>query len=254
MKRIGIMGAMAVETAVLIENLQNRQVVKKFGLSFYTGILQGQDVVIVSGGIGTVNAGAATAVLLSHFQIDAVIFTGVAGGLGEAATGDVVIGTKSILYGYGELSQTHYQPRATQNPVEQDAMNPLFFEADGELLEVAETAVHTTTLPPLACYQAGYQPQILTGVIVTEDIYSISQERNEKMMADYGCIAFEMEGAAMAQICHQQNVPCLLIRAISNPANEGGAEQNVYQQCKTETARNAQLVVLAIMRQLKMRV
>ncbi len=94
---IGILGAMAVETAVLIQQLENRQVVQKFGLSFFTGSLRGQEVVIASGGIGTVNAGAATAVLLTHFQPDAVIFTGIAGGLGEAMTGDVVIASKAIL-------------------------------------------------------------------------------------------------------------------------------------------------------------
>jgi adenosylhomocysteine nucleosidase len=227
--------------------LEQRQVVEVLGLRFYVGVLRGQNVVVVAGGIGTVNAGVATAVLLTHFQPQAVIFTGVAGGLGQAVTGDVVIGTKAILYGYGEWSEQGYQPRQTQNPVEADADNPLYFDADPNLLAVAQAAAKTVVLPPLACYQPEYTPKFLTGIIATEDVYSISSERNERMLAEVGCVAFEMEGAAAAQICYQQRVPCLLIRAISNPANELGTAENVYRRCKAETARNAQLLVLAMM-------
>ena len=247
MKPIGIMGAMAVETAVLIAEMTQRQVVTHLGLQFHVGLLRGQAVVIVSGGIGTVNAGAATAVLLTHFQPQALIFTGVAGGLGQALTGDVVIGSKAILYGYGELSQTAYQPKQTQNPIQADAHNPLYFEADPRLFALAQAAAKTAVLPPLACYGTGYTPKFLTGTIATEDVYSIDSQRNEQILADYDCVAFEMEGAAAALICHQQQIPCLLVRAISNPANEMGAAENVYRRCKAETARNAQLLVLAIM-------
>jgi len=188
--------------------------------------------------------------VLATLTPDRVVCVGVAGGLEPALLGDVVIGSGLIAHGFGQLSAEGFVATPTEPPRPDGRSNPLVFPADAALLAAARRASAGLALVPLDCVGDGRVPAFHVGVIATEDAYSIDERRNRGMQADHGCVAFEMEGAAIAQICHQNGVPFLAIRAISNPATEAAACDGVYRRCKHETARCAQQVVLALLEQL----
>jgi adenosylhomocysteine nucleosidase len=243
---IGIIGAMEVEVELLVDELEEPTVIDRRGLRFFAGTLRHTEVVVVVGGIGTVNAAACTAVLLDAFEPTAVLCTGVAGGLSPALVGDVVIGSATISLGHGQLTVEGLTPTPTEPPL-QERQNPLLFSAGPNLLAAGRAVADTHEFSSLECVPDDRTPKFLTGVIATEDAYSINGARNRRMLETYGCVAFEMEGAAIAQICHQAGVPFLAVRAISNPADEAGAAEGVYGRCKAETARSAQVVVLNLL-------
>jgi adenosylhomocysteine nucleosidase len=246
---IGVIGAMGVEVDLLLDEMELSAVVERVGLTYSVGSLRGCEVVVVVGGVGTVNAAAATAMLIDEFDPVAVLCTGVAGGLPPAITGDIVIGSAVISLGHGDLSADGFTPTPTEC-ARPDGPNPLLFAADPGLLAAARSVGGTLALAPLNCMADKRVPRFRTGVIATEDAYSIDGARNQHMLESYGCIAFEMEGAAIAQICHQSNVPFLCVRGISNPADEAGAALGVYQRCKHETARSSQVVILDLLARL----
>ena len=100
MKVIGIIGAMDEEVSRLKENMQVKKVEKKACMEFFEGDLAGKDVVIVRSGIGKVNAGICTQILVDDFGVDAVINTGVAGSLrNEINIGDIVLSTDALQHG-----------------------------------------------------------------------------------------------------------------------------------------------------------
>ena len=247
---IGIVGAMEVEVDLLVEEMDISSTIERVGLTYFAGHLRGCEVVVVVGGVGTVNAAAATALLVHEFEPTAVVCTGVAGGLPPAMTGDVVIGSAVISLGHADLTASGLTPKPTEPP-RPDGPNPLFFDAGPELLAAACDASEAFSLRRPECISVDRDPRFHLAVVATEDAYSIDGARNQQMLESYGCIAFEMEGAGIAQICHQAGVPFLAIRAISNPADEAGAELGVYPLCKHETARTAQLVVLDVLGRLE---
>ena len=175
-------------------------------VGLHIGVLRGHDVAVAVGGVGTTNAAAATAALSATVSPDAVVCLGVAGGLAPALVGDVVIGSGLISYGYGHLDADGFTPKPTEPPRPGGRTNPLVFPTDPELFAAARRAADDVTLAPLQCTGDGRGPGVHTGVIATEDAYSVDSRRNAAMLADHGCLAFEMEGAAIAQICHQNDV------------------------------------------------
>ena len=248
---IGIIGAMEIEVDLLIEEMQTSEILEVVGFELHVGVLRGHDVAVAVGGIGTTNAAAATAALLATVAPESVICVGVAGGLDPAFVGDVVLGTGLIQYGYGSLDADGFTPTTTEPPRAAGRTNPLIFPTDPALLTAAQHAAASITLDPLECAGDGRVPGFHTGVIATEDAYSIDAQRNGRMQATHGCLAFEMEGAAIAQVCHQNDVRFLAIRAISNMATEADHLAGVYTRCKHETGRSAQRVVLGLLDQLR---
>ena len=242
-KPIAIIGAMPIELAWLQRQLTATEVKNHFGLAFHTGRLGDKRVVVVVGGVGLVNSAAATALLIERFQPAAIVFTGVAGGLGDVRPGDVVIGEKTVQYDFGQLERTGMTMWETFQPSFSDR-NPLFFPADADLLKVAQGVATQVKLPTLAYDELTYRPKIVTGIIATKNFFSADGAYNAHIQDQTGCIALEMEGAAVAQICFQQDVPCLVIRSISNMANETNETGlAVYRQLKKPTAENAQRLV-----------
>ena len=162
-------------------------------------------------GIGSVNSGAGTALVLERFHPSAVIFNGVAGALGGMEPGDVVLGQRSIQYGFAFLDDKGYNPWPTFALNGTDR-NPLYFEADPVLLAAGQRAGAVVSLPPLTFQGKTRQPGVMVGCINTEDIFSVVRSRNQSVIDQTGCSLFEEEGGAVAQICFQQKVPCLIVR------------------------------------------
>jgi adenosylhomocysteine nucleosidase len=210
----GILGAMPVEIQMLESKLQGERTEKFLGVTFHTGTLNGRKVVLAASGIGKVSAAMTATLLLDHFRPSEVLFTGVAGGINpELAPGDIVIGEKTAQHDYGELTPQGFRPQPAGKQI------PLLMNAPERLLTLAEAAAKDAALEKVPTTQGERLPRVIRGVIVTGDIFVASPAKNAELRQLFKADAVEMEGAAVAQVCWQQDVPCLVIRCVSDKAD-----------------------------------
>lgn len=201
--KIGIIGAMEQEVAILKDALSNRQESQHAGCTFYTGQLNGVDVVLLQSGIGKVAAAVGTTILLTQFQPDAVINTGSAGGFDSSLNlGDVVISSE-VRHHDADVTAFGYE-------IGQMAGQPAAFQADANLMAVAEQAL-----------QQREGTHAVRGLICTGDAFVCKPEQQAFIRQHFPTvIAVEMEASAIAQTCHQFNVPFVVVRAISDVADK----------------------------------
>lgn len=134
-----------------------------------------------------------------------------------------------------------------RNPIN-GKRNPVFFSADPGLLQITETVLADIKLSPLQTPQGQRYPRIITGTIVTGDVFVASDAKKTDLHKNLGADAVEMEGAAVAQICWQHNVPCLVIRSLSDNAGVNASED--FRKYYKIAARNSAVLVTRIISQL----
>lgn len=201
--KIGIIGAMEQEVTILKEAIVNCIEEKKASCTFYSGQLNGVEVVLLQSGIGKVAAAVGTTILLDQFAPDVVINTGSAGGFDSSLNlGDVVVSTE-VRHHDADVTAFGYE-------MGQMASQPAAFVADKALIEVAEKAI---------AIKEGQHS--VRGLICTGDAFVCSDEKKEYIRKYFpSVIAVEMEAAAVAQTCHQFGVPFVVVRAISDVADK----------------------------------
>jgi len=240
-----IMGAFETEVELLKARLENKQEKRIEGIRFYTGKLNDLPVVLTRAGIGKVNSALTTALLLEHFRPKQVLFTGIAGAMNPTLRpGDIVIGKQVAHHDYGRQTPEGLLKRGTRNPY-YFAENPVYFPVDSLLLVTTETASKKINLQSIG----EYKPQIITGTIITGDVFMADTKVNAKLRKDFGADAVEMEGAAVAQICYQQKVPFIVIRSLSDSADDSAALD--FQKYGKVAAENSAMLVLEVMKLLK---
>lgn len=203
MKKIGIIGAMDEEVSRLKEKMKVDKIENKAGMEFYHGNLAGKDVVIVKSGIGKVNAGICTQILVDDFQVEAVINTGVAGSLrNEINIGDIVLSSDSLQHDM-DATGFGYEPGVIPR------MEQSVFEGDAKLLQLAKE-VNEQVNPEISTF---------VGRVVSGDQFISDKEKKDYLIKQFEGFCTEMEGAAIAQVCYLNEIPYLVIRAISDKAD-----------------------------------
>ena len=243
-----LLGAFGPELTLVRQSLYRPKMRVINGISFTTGRVGKQRVVVAETGIGKVNAAAATAFVLAYFRPRRVLFTGIAGGTNpDLQPGDMVIGQRVAHHDYGWMTMTDPpQPsRQTRNAITKQS-NPVYFLADSVLLLRAQEAAKTLDFESIPA--TNRPPTLVVGTIVTGDVFVSSEEKVAQLRRDYGADATEMEGAAVAQICYQEQVPCLVIRSLSDKANSNARMD--MQQFLSIAARNSAKLVLKLIEQL----
>ncbi|MBO0929709.1 5'-methylthioadenosine/adenosylhomocysteine nucleosidase [Fibrella aquatilis] len=212
-----LLGAFGEEVKLIEDSLENADVVALHGHRFVTGTIGTQRVVVTLTGIGKTNAALTTGLVMAHFRPDRVIFTGIAGGVNPALQpGDLVIGGEVGYHDVRSVTLTMEPTRQTMHPVTY-ALNPLYFPADPALLTLAQQAaqrLHFEQIPG-----SSRPPKVHMGRILTGDEFIHSAARATALRDEYRADAIEMEGAAVAQVCHQMGIPCLVIRSLSDNAD-----------------------------------
>ena len=215
----GILGAFDAEVTYLLTQVQQKKEVIIQQVHFTEGILQGKQVVIAQTGIGKVNAAATTTLMLEHFQPHEIIFTGIAGAINpQLSPGDLVIGARIAYHDYGAIVPDSIVRKPTRNPFTLKE-NPLYFSCDSQLVAVAGRVKNSVTLEKIHRAKGDEQPSIITGTIVTGDVFISSDRAAQNLQLQLQADATEMEGAAVAQVCYQQKVPFVVIRSMSDNAN-----------------------------------
>lgn len=226
--KIGILGAMDQEVALLQASLDNPEVVEWKHLTFYTGSLHGVEVVVVKCGIGKVAAAVATTALVDRFAPDYVVNTGSAGGFDtDLNIGDLVIAT-SVLHHDIDITHFGYE-------LGQAAGMPATYESDETLILAAEQAA-----------EQSLDVTTKRGLICTGDSFIGSDETAARLREAFPTMAaVEMEGAAIAQTCFMLSTPFLVIRSLSDIA---GKTSTVSFQSYLEKAakHSAELVMQMI--------
>jgi adenosylhomocysteine nucleosidase len=244
-----ILGALNDEVTQLQASLQDKEECKLLGMTFIRGRLKGRRVVVAASGIGKVNAAVSTALVLDHFKPTEVLFSGVAGGLNrDLKTGDIVIAEKTAQHDLGDMTGKGMERRGVSSPLT-GKRNPTFFPADPRLLEAAEKAVGRVQLAKIKIGPSEYSPRIVKGVVVSGDVFVASAEKSAELRKNLGADAVEMEGAAVAQVCYQQGVPCLVIRSLSDMADADAVKD--FDTFAKQAARNAAAVVTEIVAELQ---
>lgn len=220
---IGIIGAMEEEVAHLKEAMQVEETVERAAMTFVKGKLDGKDVVVVRSGIGKVNAGICAQILADLFEVDTLINTGVAGSLDAAIDiGDIVISTDAV--------QHDMDVSALGDPVGQiPRMDTFAFPADERLVQLAVQANE----------EANPDIHTFTGRVVSGDQFVSDGSVKERLVTQFQAKCTEMEGAAIAQAAYLNRISCVIIRAISDKADNSSTMDypTFEKQAITHTVR-----------------
>ncbi len=204
MSKIGIIGAMELEVEELKSKMSVSRIVEKASMKFFEGTLNGTGVVVVQCGIGKVNAGICVQILVDCFAVTHIINTGVAGSLNPALDiGDILISTEAV---YHDMDVTPLGYEVGQVP----GIDVKYFPADTAMVNTAKTS----------CEKVNTDIHVMTGRIASGDQFISSREAKNKIIADVaGCCA-EMEGAAIAHAAYLNHIPFVVVRAISDKADD----------------------------------
>ena len=225
MKRIGIIGAMELEVEQLKEKMTISRIVSKASMDFFVGTLNNVDVVIVRSGIGKVNAALCVQILADVFQVTHVINTGVAGSLNASLDiGDILVSKDAIhhdmdvtIFGYqlGEVPQMGHRE----------------FIANQEMIDTAVAS----------CKEVNPDINVRIGRVVSGDQFISSKEVKDHLISAFQGDCAEMEGASIAHGAHLNQIPFVIIRAISDKADDS-AEMDYPTFEKAAAKHSARLV------------
>lgn len=234
MKKLGIVGAMTVEVETLKSQMEGLKVTPKAGMEFYEGVLNGLDVVVVVCGVGKVNAALCVQVLCDCFAVTHVINTGVAGSLSaEMDIADLVI-SKDAMYHDFDCHPINDNYAVGQVP----GLPVLAFPADELLIKLAMEAAEEV--------QPGHNR---IGRVASGDQFICAAEQKEYIIRHTGALCTEMEGAAISHAAWRNQVPFVVLRAISDKA-DASAEMD-YPTFEAIAARQCAQITFAFAGKLK---
>jgi adenosylhomocysteine nucleosidase len=239
-----VLGAFDAEIDIIKGEMASKRDTTFLGVTFTTGILRGQRIVLAHTGYGKVNAAMTATLLIEHLAPREIIFTGIAGGLNpKLHPGDLVIGLSTAHHDYGYVKEDTMEAVGTWNRAT-GKRNPLFMPADSMLVEFARTAAGMISLDSIPSNSGGRLPQLAEGIIVTGDAFIASSTKKDELRTNLAGDAVEMEGAAIAQICIQTDTPFLVVRSISDRADSSAV--NDVEQFYRIAARNSAVLVMKI--------
>ncbi len=214
MSKIGIIGAMELEVETLKAEMAVSGTAQRAGMEFYEGILNGAEVVIVRSGVGKVNAALCTQILADLYHVTHIINTGVAGSLNpKLDIGDILI-SKDALHHDVDATVFGYQP----GEVPQLGLRE--FPADQQLASLAKEV----------CEKVNPDIHAILGRVVSGDQFICQNEVKERLIREFQGDCAEMEGAAIAHGAYLNKIPFVILRAISDKAdNSSQVEYPVFE-------------------------
>ena len=204
---IGIIGAMEEEVSMLIDAMEEKTESNFAGMTFYQGVLRKKNTVVVQSGIGKVNMAVCTQILIDRFHVTHLINTGVAGGLyKDIEVGDIVISSDALQHDM-DATGFGYEPGIIPR------MDVSIFEADREMIRTAKE-VCSEVNPDIRCF---------IGRVVSGDQFISDNDKKHELIENFDGYCAEMEGAAIAKAAYQNQITYLIVRAISDKADQEAA-------------------------------
>ena len=229
-RRIGIISAMQNEIDLLLQEADINRTDTIGGVDFHVGFLCGKPVVIAEAGIGKILSAAGTAAMLNNYDISKLIFTGIAGGVGDETTVlDVVVATMLVQHDYGQITNEGFEW------FKGDDGGEGYYPCDESLVKLAyDAAVDTVG-----------KEHVFQGIVATGDQFVASEEYVKKLQEEFSAIACEMEGASIALVCERYGVPFVVLRTMSDKAD--GLAYETYENMADIAADNSCKIVKKMM-------
>lgn len=203
MTKLGIIGAMTVEVETLKDAMEHLSVTHKAGMEFYDGVLEGLPAVVVQCGVGKVNAAMCAQVLCDCFHVTHLVNTGIAGSLcAQLDIGDLVVSEDAM---YHDFDVQRFGYAIGEVP----GMDVVAFPANRDMIAYA-----------VAAAEAVHPGHVKTGRIASGDVFVADAERKARIIAGTQALCTEMEGAAIAQVAYRNELPFVILRAISDKADD----------------------------------
>lgn len=224
-KVIGIIGAMDDEVNGLKALIVNPEIKTRASMDFHFGEINNKKVVVVKCGVGKVNAAICTQILIDEYDVSAIINTGAAGSLeNKINIGDIVIGDEAIQH---DMDSVDFGFPLGQVPF----IDTLSFKGDDNLANLAMKC----------CADAGLDVKVFRGLVVSGDEFVAKKERKDWIKSNFDALCTEMEGAAIAQCAYLNKVPFLILRAISDKADDS-ASMDFPSFAKMASERNIKIL------------
>jgi adenosylhomocysteine nucleosidase len=229
--KIALIGAMNEEIELLIKHMEQVKESAKAGVIYREGLFLGKQVVVCKSGVGKVNAAVTTQILIDQFEVEAVIFTGVAGALDpELNIGDIVVSSECMQH---DMDVTALGFPRGVIPYEEISI----FTADAGLVKLAAASSNKL-----------FQGRIKLGRVLSGDQFIADREVVRQLHTELAGTCTEMEGSAVAQVCSMNQIPYVVIRSMSDKA-DGSAHVNFTEFTK-QASENSYKIVEDMIRQL----
>ena len=230
MKTVGIIGAMDIELEHLKKSLENLKIETHRNVNFYIGEEDGIKVVLMKCGIGKVASSRGCQMMSDIYNPDVIINTGIAGGVGEnLSLSDIVVSTSLVQH---DFDVTGFGYPLGYCCIGGDKTKPSHFVSDKvESDRIFECAV-----------KVNGKEHVKRGVIATGDQFICTKEKKMEIYKNFGALATEMEGCAIAEVCFFNEIPFVILRAISDLA-DGSAPKN-YTEFERKAADTSAKVIL----------
>ena len=227
---IGIIGAMFEEVDIIKKEMKFTYEEKIGRFTFVIGSLRNRKIVLAESGIGKVNAGMTATIMITKFNVKAIIFSGVAGALDKRlSVGDVVIGEKMIQH---DMDVREFGLKKGEIP----RMATSVFESDKEILDI----ISSFELPDHKIYK---------GTIISGDQFISSKQVKTDLAEEFSAMAVDMESSSVAQVCYQLERKCLVVRSISDSVTDDSMME--YSKFIELAAHNSKEIVCYLMENLK---
>ena len=222
----GIIAAMDKELDLLKEEIEFDDSVVVSGMTFYLSHINDKKIVLVRCGVGKVHAAVCTELLIDRFKVDCVINTGVAGALNaDLNIGDIVISKSAVMH---DMDVTAFGYKKGQTP----GLTVVEFNASDYLVENIKNIID----------ELGLGIKYIVGSIASGDQFVSSKEDKEGILKNFNVDCVEMEGASIAQVCYMNNLPFVIIRCMSDKADDTGLVD--YKEFSNNAAKNSAKIVL----------
>ena len=230
--KLGIIGAMQVEVEILLSVLENKKETTVAGSTFYEGQLEGTEVAIVQCGVGKVNAAICAQILCDCFHVTHLVNTGIAGSLdAKLDIGDLLVSKDAM---YHDFDCVHFGYEIGRIP----GMDVTAFPADEQMICLAKEAA-----------EAVHPGHVTIGRVACGDLFVAEKSAKERIIQRTGAVCTEMEGAAIAHTAYRNAVPFVILRAISDKADDS-AEMD-YPTFERIAAHRCANVVQILAKQLR---
>ena len=226
MKKLGIIFAMDEEIDAFKKYISIQNEYDIFDLHFYEGIIENVDCILVTSGVGKVNAARTTQILIDNYGVDLIINVGVAGGVSESLkVGDIVVGEKLVQHDFDITAFNHekgYIPKVG-----------IYINSDEYLIKLSCDVLDDNNI--------NYQK----GVIASGDIFCTEEAMSMKIAKKFNALCVEMEGASIAQVCFLSHIPFIVIRSISDvPNNNNVITYEEFLESSSKLVSNALINII----------
>lgn len=223
--KFGILGAMESEVNLIISKLENSSVREISGFRYFEGIYNNKEIVVTECSIGKVNSAISTQIMIDYFKPDFIINTGIAGGLDDRLEIlSMVIGEELTFHDFDHRILREYFPFRE------------FFHADERAVTLAKKIASRENI------------HHISGRIITGDLFVEDSLKKIELMDKFGGLCVEMEGAAIANTAFVNNIPFIVLRSISDMADDGG--KMTYDEFKVKASNQSATMVLNLVDEL----